>query len=111
MKYDFTQSMLSLNGEPMKNEDDEDLTLGQLCAAALSRPDRDTSANDRLKFGRLARAVYAGTSVELTIKQISCIQEQLLKHPALNFLAADAHDMLEPEDLEDHPPRGKGKKS
>lgn len=77
MKINFDKAITDLNGNPLK-EGDEEITLKGVCVSALMAafPDEKLPGTDKLKRFRLADAIYSANGpLEVSSEDISLLKK------------------------------------
>lgn len=101
MKINFTQVINNLDGTPLKNEKNEDLTLGMVCKNALlmSFPDEQSlTGEEKLKRYDMAVLIHAAKddTLDLTAERVAEIKKLVAKFYG-PLVVGQAWKMLEGE--------------
>lgn len=79
----FTTQLKELDGKPIViAKDMPPLTLSDVCVNALETPldtDKQMSGQEKFKLDQIARKIYNGKNIDLTVEEISTIKERVGK--------------------------------
>lgn len=103
MKRNFNAIITNLDGEPLKDSNDADLTLKRVCMDAIGAHmdgDAQMSGDDKFKLyelaSRIAKGFKAGEPVEISDTEMTTIKNRVAKvwgvfvvGPVFSLLAAD----------------------
>lgn len=97
MKIDFSQTIKDLDGNEVKDEKGQTMTLGRVTASAVLSifPDeRDLDVTEKMKRNELAEKVWKGGEVDLSIEELASAKKLINKAFATRIVAQSAK-MLE----------------
>ncbi len=80
---DFTKQLVGLDGIPVKDGNDNGITLGQLLSGQLAQSNK----GDALKLFTWAQKLYAGEQLDLDPSDESTLKEFIKNSEALTVLA------------------------
>lgn len=80
---DFNKQLLGLDGKPVKDIDDKDITIGKLLAGQLA----GSNKGDALKLFTWAQKVYNGEPLELDPSDTSTLKDFVKNSEQLTVLA------------------------
>ena len=93
-KINFNVKLTNFDGEPLKDEKKEELTLGSAVKQALLVLDEKASGPDKYESYVLATKVVAGGEVELKSEEITRIKDAIGKY-MFPIVVGQAWDLLE----------------
>lgn len=98
MKINFTQTINDARGNAIKNNDDTDLTLRDVCSGAMFAMlpnDDQLSGNRKAEIGALGLKLFDSEELDLKSEQVTLIKERVGKmwNP---LVVARAHALLDP---------------
>ena len=84
MKINFNQVINNLEGQPLKNEKDEDLTLGMVCKNALLtsyQDEQSLSGEKKLERYDIAMGIHAANlgTLDLPVEKVAEIKRLVAK--------------------------------
>jgi hypothetical protein len=97
MKIDFSAVIKDLDGDPVK-DGDEDATLGRIACTALLATyadERELPAEQKVKRFRLAEIAAKGGEREVKVEDVALIK-QLIGKAFAPLVVARAYDIIEP---------------
>ena len=97
-KYDFDKVILNLDDKEIKDEKEKPITLKTLAVNALLS-DTKCPGMEKLKKGKLAKRIYKGGEVDLTVKETSDLITQIQDNYN-PLMVLRAMEVLEPEEEE-----------
>ncbi len=105
LEIDFSQPVADLTGPALDcNKESVDgkcievipMTLGRLCGQALAANRKNESLANTLQRGILARKVFSGAKLNLTVDEVTIIKNDLILLGARTSIIADAVTKLDP---------------
>jgi len=80
---DFNKQLLGLDGKPVKDAEDKDITIGKLLSGLLASANK----GDALKLFNWAQKLYNGESLDLDESDKSTLKEFIKGNESLTVLA------------------------
>jgi len=80
---DFNKQLLGLDGKPVKDSEDKDITIGKLLSGLLASANK----GDALKLFNWAQKLYNGESLDLDESDKSTLKEFIKGNESLTVLA------------------------
>jgi hypothetical protein len=109
MKINFATVMLDLKGEPLKNMDRQDLTLGHVCVESLMAPGsaytQPVAGNVLQNYHRLAERIHkgmtAGEEVSITAEEATILKDRVAAGYQTATVVGPAFALLDGEKPDD----------